>query len=483
MRYFCKKKRKLVIGIIVCQFFLCSFQIKNLEIVEAAGSGIPEEISVQELDLGEYKTLMEVEERQLLTVTVLPLNASEQKIQYKSENESIATINGMGRITAISPGNAEIVVSCGKITERFVLTVTKKEKGKHVEDIEISGIEDTLEVGETIFLLAKIMPEDAVENTIIYSTSNASVATVGKSGEVKGIAQGNVRITVKAGEIEKNIELKVKVRTTAIQLEKAYIVLKEGDSYQIKANVLPKEATQEIAYKSANKEIAEVNSIGIVTAKQTGTTTIFISNGDMSNALTVIVNEELKNKNKTDKIENNGLEGVQNEEILLIHQLEQQDCTVISAIECRFLSKEVLKYLQKEKKTIIIMSDNWILTIDGNMIVNWENELDTNINFERKETEIKFTLNNGKRLPGELELRFSDIKKYPYTYLYNASKKKYEHLDQPTERLILDQPGEYLLRETRMESFRIYAKIFLILGGLLMVGIVVGYIIIKKRII
>lgn len=92
--------------------------------------------------------VMKAGEKQLLTVTILPVNADGQTVTYSSSDENVAAINGMGRITAKSVGTAEISVSCGKITEKFVLTVAEEETEKAVSitDIELADYEEELEV-------------------------------------------------------------------------------------------------------------------------------------------------------------------------------------------------------------------------------------------------------------------------------------------------------------------------------------------------
>mgnify|MGYP001092390971 CR=1 FL=1 len=56
--------------------------------------------------------------------------------------------------------------------------------------------------------------------------------------------------------------------------------------------VEPAEAEQTVSYKSTNTSVAAVSGSGVVTAKQTGSSTIIVSNGDLSGAVSVIVNRD-----------------------------------------------------------------------------------------------------------------------------------------------------------------------------------------------
>ena len=81
-------------------------------------------------------------------------------------------------------------------------------------------------------LSATVIPSDATDSTVTYQTSDEKIATVSSSGEVKGIAEGNVTISVSAGAVTKKIELKVKVATTKIELDTTYLVLRVISSMQ-----------------------------------------------------------------------------------------------------------------------------------------------------------------------------------------------------------------------------------------------------------
>lgn len=95
-----------------------------------------EEVKVNELDLGAYSDKMIVGEKQLLSVTVLPLDASNVTVTYSSSDTGVATINGMGRITAVTIGKTTILVTAGEVSQSFELQVTAEEYTNiHVTDI------------------------------------------------------------------------------------------------------------------------------------------------------------------------------------------------------------------------------------------------------------------------------------------------------------------------------------------------------------
>lgn len=257
-------------------------------------------VKAKEIDLGDYQTTMEIGESQLLTVTVLPVDAADQTVTYASSNEEVATVNSMGRIRANAAGTTKIKISCGSVKESFSLIVLEpkdtEEKTVAVTDIEISDYEKELDIDKTMTLTAAVLPADATEQTILYRSSDPSIATVNSTGEVKGIAKGNVMIYCSAGSVTKEAAITVKTPTEKLCVDNDYLVLKPGEKKALKTTVTPADASQAITYQSSNTQIADVSAAGVVTAKSCGNTSIIVSNKDASISVSVIVNESPRHK-------------------------------------------------------------------------------------------------------------------------------------------------------------------------------------------
>lgn len=428
-----------------------------------------EEVKVDELDLGDYSDKMIVGEKQLLNVTVLPLDASNVSITYSSSNTDIATINGMGRITAVTIGKTIITVTAGEVSQSFELQVTGEEDTNvHVTDIEIGEHESELEVGKTLTLSGTVIPTNATNSTITYKSSDPAVATVSSTGEVKGIGKGDVIITLSADGISKNVSLTVKVAAIKISLNKDYLMLKTGDSFQLTANVAPTKANQMITYHSVDTSIATVSQAGVVTAKETGSTTIIVSNGDISAAVSVIVNESIVDQKKTES-----------------NQVHKEDAEVypdlIYAVEHKVIDSEMLRYLYETKKALRIIGNGYVIEIDGKDIVNYDNEFFTDIELVNELGKTSFLLNKGNELCGAVTVYLEEINGR-YLYLYNVSEEKYELLNiSDITELKLTTAGEYLLCETKMRLDKkvivctaIGSVILLLTGGMI-------YIFVKKK--
>lgn len=430
------------------------------------------EIAATELDLGDYQSEMTVGTTQLLTVTVIPVTATDQTVTYTSTDVSVAKINGLGRITAMSVGETKITAVCGSVEGSFTLTVAEEEEEETesvaVTDIEIGDYEEELEVGDTVSLSVTVLPQNATDSTVTYWSGDSSIATVNSSGEIKGISKGKAIIYCSAGYVTKEIPITVKVATEKLSVNNNYLVMKPGGTFALRATVTPAEAAQEISYQARDTSVATVSADGVVCAKACGSTSILVSNGDATISVSVIVNET-------------GMADGMAEEMEVT---EDQETTVyekiISAGQVPVVQAEMLKYFYDEKTMLIVEGDGYSLYVDGNSIVNYKNRLYTGLVFEEEPAGYSFTFNRGKELCGPVTVKL-EKKMGNYLYLYNPSKEKYELIQTDNmQELCLTSAGEYLLTEEKLSSGKLDKRI-MGFGGAGVVFLMGTYIIRKRK--
>ncbi len=431
------------------------------------------EVAVTELDLGDCPKEITVGTSQLLSVAVIPANATNTSFTYQSSNEAVASVNALGRLTGNQLGTAEITVTCGKVKNKFQVTVVEdssKEKEVEVQDVEIGDYEEELKVDATLNISATVVPSNATDATITYKSSNPAVATVNSSGEVKGIAPGQAVIYVSAGNITKQAPVTVKIATTAISLNSDYQVMKPNDTFQLKAKVQPAGAAGGITYKSMNSQVASVSASGVITAKSCGDTAIIVSNGDLQVSVTVIVNEEGTAVSKEEADTENS------------EETEHSYPDEVSVEEYPVITKEMLKYFYEKEKVLTIKGDGYTIYLDGKDIVNFENELETGLLFQQEENGFTLVVNSGKKLCGKLTIDISEkVTKEKYLYLYNNEKDKYQKIEaKDISTLSIDTAGKYLLTTRSLSGFRV--NVILIAVGILAIVIGIGvYIGVKKQ--
>lgn len=130
---------------------------------------------------------------QALTLTFTPENATNQHVLWSSDSPSIASIDESGVVTALLPGTATITVTTedGGYTDSVNITV----KGIPVEKISLNHPKITLAVGGSHLLSAEILPKNASNLNIVWSSSDSSVAEVDASGRVTAVGIGTATIS------------------------------------------------------------------------------------------------------------------------------------------------------------------------------------------------------------------------------------------------------------------------------------------------
>ena len=250
------------------------------------------EILVSSVSLSQPTAEMIIGETIQLTATVLPSNASQNTITWASSKASVATVEA-GRVTAIAEGAATITASTGGKSATCTVTVSKGVIA--VTSVELNKTSLDLVEGESETLVATVKPSDATDKTVIWASSNQSVATVAE-GKVTAVAEGKTTITASSGGKSANCSITVSkgtVDVTSVELNKTELALTEGESETLVATVKPDDATDKtVTWSSSNESIATVID-GKVTALAEGTATITAIAGEKSATCAVSVSKKI----------------------------------------------------------------------------------------------------------------------------------------------------------------------------------------------
>ncbi len=135
--------------------------------------------------------------------TVLPENATYKEETYASSNESVATVDADGVVTAVAEGTATITVTVDGVKASFELTVAADVPPVPValEKIEISKQTATLELspGATFELAPLLTFTPAEQNEgVVYTSYDSDIATVDENGTITCLKVGTATITALA---------------------------------------------------------------------------------------------------------------------------------------------------------------------------------------------------------------------------------------------------------------------------------------------
>ena len=118
--------------------------------------------------------------------------------EWSSSDSEVVSVDGDGNIVANSPGTAviRVIVADGIYDEVTIVVVG----AVPVTGVELDRSEAGLSIGETIQLNASVVPADATNQAVSWSSSNEGVVTVDENGLVTAEGEGTATITVTTAE-------------------------------------------------------------------------------------------------------------------------------------------------------------------------------------------------------------------------------------------------------------------------------------------
>jgi len=164
-----------------------------------------------------------------------------------------------------------LAIADGKaIVEHYGL----KLKSEVVQNIFINKSNASIQIGETIQLVATVEPNTAKNKNVKWSTSNSKIAKVDETGKVTALSTGKVIITATSEDKNLKATTTIKVEEANFSLNTNKISALVGDKIKLLPNILTNNTNTEITWKSNDEKIAKVDQNGIITAIAKGTTII-----------------------------------------------------------------------------------------------------------------------------------------------------------------------------------------------------------------
>lgn len=219
----------------------------------------------------------------LLVSIIEPNDAKDQTVEWTSSDESVATVDSNGNVTALKEGTAIITVTTNDGGYKAACAVTVSADVVSVTGVTLNTNELQLNTGDKAALKATITPDNATNKGIVWTSSNTKVAKV-VNGNVTAIGNGSAIITAttKDGEYKATVNVTVKnVAVTNITINPTKLTMFKGQIKTLEYQVEPTNATNKnVTWTSSNPSVAKVDKNGKVTATGIGTSTISVTTKD-----------------------------------------------------------------------------------------------------------------------------------------------------------------------------------------------------------
>ena len=240
--------------------------------VNARAESLTFDVEEKSISVGETFTL---------TPNVQPEEAS-PRLTWESSDPAVAHVDENGHVEGITSGTADITATTtdgSNLTATCHVTVIK-----YVSSIELNEDEMTLFAGETKKLIATVIPMDATNRTLAWTSTDEAVATV-EDGIVTARSKGSASIiatSTDGSNIQAVCHVTVGAQAESLTFDVEEKTINVGETFTLVPNVQPEGASPRLTWKSSDPAVAYVDGNGRVEGFKTGTADITATTTDGS---------------------------------------------------------------------------------------------------------------------------------------------------------------------------------------------------------
>ncbi|MGB4660807.1 MAG: Ig-like domain-containing protein [Mobilitalea sp.] len=210
-----------------------------------------------------------------LRATAYPENALNKNILWTSTDVTKAKVDANGLVTLLKPGTVSIIATSDDNAK--VKAICNININIPVVSVALDEIAKTMYVGQAQKLAYTLLPVNATNSSVTWTSTNAAVVTVDATGKVTAKSTGTAVIILKSldGGFSVYCTIAVKQVATNVKFDKAKLDMKTGETYKLTTTYTPANSTDvALVWESSDSKVATVDSAGTITAKAAGTAVI-----------------------------------------------------------------------------------------------------------------------------------------------------------------------------------------------------------------
>lgn len=257
---------------------LIGYGIVNAKDAVSSAINASDSVPVSDVSIKDYDATVYVDDDIYLESLVRPAN-SLKKVTWSSSDDSIAKVDSVtGKVTGVKAGYVTITASVSGVSDSILVRVKESLSQSSISIVNKENYSNIVK-GASYELSAKILPLNATNQEVYWTSSDRKIADVDELGVLTGKSAGTCTITAKTydGKYSDSFEVVV-TNPTSIKLTKYTSKLLVGNKYTFAGYVLDnnnKKTIDKIVWSSTNSSVAKINSsTGEVTALKPGTTYI-----------------------------------------------------------------------------------------------------------------------------------------------------------------------------------------------------------------
>ncbi len=197
-------------------------------------------VDVEGISLSASELIIEENEESQLYAAITPSNVTNSDLVWVSSNTSVATVDDNGCVVGVQVGTAYITATTvdGGYSASCEVTVTEIK----VKGISLNKTSLSLFISQIYELEATVIPSNAANKNVVWTSSNQAVASVDNLGVVTAISNGTAMIYAESEDSNYVEQCLVSVKpfedlVTIGAIMGYYTVSSSGIFYQVYAHV------------------------------------------------------------------------------------------------------------------------------------------------------------------------------------------------------------------------------------------------------
>lgn len=200
-----------------------------------------------DIALNKETLVLEVGSTERLVASFTPAEAPNKGHTWTSSAAAVASVDETGLVTAVAEGSAVITATAldgGKMASCAVQVV---DRIVHVTQVRLDKTDELLTVGSKLQLTATVLPENATDRTVKWTSSDDAIATVDGNGQVTALAEGTATISAVSNDGEKRGSCQITVAARGVRFSTPVIEDITTSTAHLSGTIRPIEVTIEEA--------------------------------------------------------------------------------------------------------------------------------------------------------------------------------------------------------------------------------------------
>ena len=216
------------------------------------------------------------------TLTATVTGGTTNEATWSSSDESVATVDEDGTVTGVSVGEAEVTATSTddpSVSDSAAVTVIA-DPDAAVLSVTVDPAELGMVVGDSATLSATVEVTGSASRSVLWASSDATVASVDADGVVTAVGAGTTTVIV-TSTFDPSRSATATVTVTAeptvlsVTVDPAEAALLVGDTVDLTATVVVTGGlSQDVTWTSNDPDVATVDAGGTVTAAAAGTAVV-----------------------------------------------------------------------------------------------------------------------------------------------------------------------------------------------------------------